>query len=140
MKTSGVQEGCRLGLRPDLIAQFILSFWHFHLCAYRHWLCLWWFGVPSNQERPPRWKNQQRKKFFTLQSVMLLPVLYIHACALCAHTRVSISGWLPHHCPFPELGPFSVSLCYTLIWLGEQCNWRPYMVQGLLRIPSISTS
>jgi hypothetical protein len=26
MKTSGVQEGCRLGLRPDLIAQFILSF------------------------------------------------------------------------------------------------------------------
>ena len=47
------------------------------------------------------------------------------------HTRVceSISARathlerLPHRCPFPELGTFnqtfSVSLCYTLIWLGE---------------------
>ena len=35
-----------------------------------------------------------------------------------------IFGWLPRHCPFPELGPltqtFSVSSCYALIWLGEE--------------------
>jgi len=38
---------------------------------------------------------QQRSEFFASQwPLMLLRVLYIHACALSAHTRVSISLWL----------------------------------------------
>jgi hypothetical protein len=86
---------------------------------------------------------QQRSEVFASRwSLMLLPVLYIHACALSAHIvcvcqRVYkgftkwlclsllvllIFGWLPHHCPFLKLGTFtqtfSVSLWYMLLCLG----------------------
>ena len=55
----------------------------------------------SDQEWPPKVKKPSsgREFFALLWSLLLLPVLYIHACALSAQA-------------------FSVSLCYTLIWLG----------------------
>jgi hypothetical protein len=103
------------------------------------------FGAPSDQGRRPRWKNQ----FFALIKVHDLLVLYIHVCALFAHTCVCVCvcvcvclcvcvsnllvllliiGWLPHHCPFPEVGPytqtFSVSSSYVLTWLVNKWHQR----------------
>jgi hypothetical protein len=55
---------------------------------------------------------------------MSLPPLYICACELFAHTRVCVCvsllvllifGWLPHRCPFPELGPFTQTVSVSLL-------------------------
>jgi hypothetical protein len=76
---------------------------------------------------------QQRSELFASQWSLLLqfcistPVrsLLILVCVcLSLLVLLLIFSWLPHHCSFPELGPFTraflVSSCYTLIWLGEQ--------------------
>jgi len=55
-----------------------------------------------------------------------------------------IFGWLPHHWPFPALGPFartvSVLSRYTLIWLGEQIESETLHGTGSFRGPSNGTS
>jgi hypothetical protein len=80
---------------------------------------------------------------------MLLPVLYIHACALFAHTRVLSASatthlWLAAK-PLSLPGAGTVySDILGLIVLHVSMTRRSivlaYTVQGLLRIPSNGTS
>ena len=48
---------------------------------------------------------------------------FILVCLCLSLLVILVFCWLPHHCPFLELGPFtqafSVLTCYTLIWLGH---------------------
>jgi hypothetical protein len=68
-----------------------------------------------------------------------LMLLYIHICALSAHTRVLllfIFGWLPHRCPFRSwyrLLRHSQFQCgYTLIWLCGQIEAETLHGKGSL--------
>jgi hypothetical protein len=88
---------------------------------------IYYFGALSDQERPPRWKNHPVEEW--VLCIAMVPnastsSVHPRLCALCTYLCVYllvlllIFGCLPHHCPFPELGPFTqtflVSSCYML--------------------------
>ena len=100
---------------------------------------------------------QQRSEVFASRwSLMLLPVLYIHACALSAHivcvcqrvykVVVSLSASATHlwlaatPLSLPEAGNVYSDILGLIVVHVTMPRRRPYRVQGLMRIPSNGTS
>ena len=103
-------------------------------------------GRLRTKEGLPRWKIHPAEEW-VLSNAMVATAstssVHPRLCTLCSYSCVFllvlliIFNWLPHHCPFPELGQFnqtfSVSSCCTLIWLSEQRESETLHGTGSLR-------
>jgi hypothetical protein len=95
--------------------------------------------APSDQERPPRWKNHPAEEWVICiaWSLMFLPVLWLmplrslhtHVCLLVPLIFV----WLPHCCSFPELGPMTQTDLLAPLWLHVNMTERTNRIGDLTR-------
>jgi len=96
---------------------------------------------------PRKASKVEKSVFCTNKSPWFTSSVHPRLCALCSYLCVCVCvcvclcvcvsnllvllliiGWLPHHCPFPEVGPytqtFSVSSSYVLTWLVNKWHQR----------------
>jgi hypothetical protein len=102
--------------------------------------------VPSDQERPPRWKNHPAEEWVYLEFfASLVPnattssLAHALVCALSAHMYVCLLlcllsfASLPHCCSLTELGPMTqIDLSASLLHL-DNINERTNIIGDLTR-------